>query len=52
MIAGMMKQKIDHIIFKEWVNGFDEATGEWCYEEWCYTTEKEYLKAKKEAEGK
>ncbi len=25
------------------MNGYDEATGEWCYEEWCYKTEEEYL---------
>ena len=30
---------------QEWENGYDEATGEWCYEEWCYPTEEEYNEA-------
>ena len=34
----------------DWVNGYDEEHDDWCYNEWCYATEEEYIQVMCEAE--
>jgi hypothetical protein len=39
----LQRSKISNILKSgEWTNGFDASTNEWCWEEFCFSTEAEY----------